>query len=87
MLKNAFWLKKNIDRKNIKVLDASWYLPNINRDAKKEFHYSRIPGAIYFDIDDISDKKSKSFISVSLSTIKLHPSLKTLPVYQGSAFC
>ena len=38
MLKNAFWLKKNIDRKNIKVLDASWYLPNINRDAKKEFH-------------------------------------------------
>ena len=59
MLKNAFWLKKNIDRKNIKVLDASWYLPNINRDAKKEFHYSRIPGAIYFDIEDICDKKSK----------------------------
>ena len=37
MLVNAHWLKKNIKKKNIKILDASWYLPNINRNPKKEF--------------------------------------------------
>ena len=58
MLINSYWLKKNIKKKNIKVLDASWYLPNINRDAKKEYKQERIPGAVFFDIDDVSDKKS-----------------------------
>ena len=58
MLINSHWLKKNIKKKNIKVLDASWYLPNIKRSAKKEFKQKRIPGAIFFDIDDICDKKS-----------------------------
>ena len=59
MLINAYWLKKNIHKRNIKVLDASWYLPNVKRNAKKEYRERKIPGAIYFDIDDISDKKSK----------------------------
>ena len=43
MLISAHWLKKNIKRKNIKVLDASWYLPNIHRDPKKEYIKKRIP--------------------------------------------
>ena len=58
MLISAHWLKKNIKRKNIKVLDASWYLPNIHRDPKKEYIKKRIPKAAFFDIDDISDLKS-----------------------------
>ena len=48
----------NSKKKNIKVLDASWYLPNIKRNAKKEYKQKRIPGAVFFDIDDVSDKKS-----------------------------
>jgi thiosulfate/3-mercaptopyruvate sulfurtransferase len=38
------------------VFDASWHLPAAKRDAKAEFLGSRIPGAQFFDIDDISDK-------------------------------
>ena len=58
MLINAHWLKKNIKRKNIKILDASWYLPNINRNPKKEYKNKRIPKAAFFDIDDICDLSS-----------------------------
>ena len=35
MLVNSHWLKKNIKKKNIKVLDASWYLPNIKKREKR----------------------------------------------------
>ena len=56
MLINAHWLKKNIKRKNIKILDASWYLPNINRNPKKEYTNKRIPKAAFFDIDNIKGK-------------------------------
>ena len=53
MLVTAHWLKKNLRKENIKLLDASWYLPNINRNPKKEFMQKRIPKAVFFDIDDI----------------------------------
>ena len=58
MLVSAHWLKKNLKKKNIKILDVSWYLPNINRNPKKEFMQIRIPKAAFFDIDDVCDKKS-----------------------------
>jgi thiosulfate/3-mercaptopyruvate sulfurtransferase len=37
------------------VLDATWYLPHLGRDARAEFREAHIPGAVYFDIDAISD--------------------------------
>ena len=58
MLVSAHWLKKNIKKNGIKVLDASWYLPNMNRSPKKEYVKSRIPKAVFFDIDDVCDKNS-----------------------------
>lgn len=44
--------------KNTKILDGSWYLPNQPRDPKAEFKNEHIPGAVYFDIDIISDPDS-----------------------------
>ncbi len=40
------------------ILDASWYLPAENRDARAEFEARHIPGAAFFDIDAISDSES-----------------------------
>ena len=40
------------------MLDASWYLPAMNRDARAEYDRQHIPGARFFDIDAISDQKS-----------------------------
>ena len=43
---------------NIVILDASWYLPNANREPFKEFKNAHLPDALYFDIDEISDTSS-----------------------------
>ena len=58
MIKKASWLKKNLHKKNIKIIDASWYLPNVNRDAYKEYKNGHIENALFFDIDRICDKKT-----------------------------
>ena len=40
---------------NLVVVDASWYLPAMERDAAAEFAVAHIPGAVRFDIDAIAD--------------------------------
>lgn len=52
------WLAERLHAPDIAVIDASWYLPAQNRDAKAEFAARRIPGAQYFDIDAIADTES-----------------------------
>ncbi len=49
------WLKTYVTEPNVKPLDASWYLPNQDGDAEAEFHLEHIEGAVFFDIDKISD--------------------------------
>ena len=39
----------------LRVVDGSWYLPTVPRDAIVEYEIRRIPGAVYFDIDAIAD--------------------------------
>ena len=58
MIKKASWLLKNLNQQNIKIIDASWYLPNTARDSYKEYLKSHIKNAIFFDIDKICDKKT-----------------------------
>ncbi|WP_166417950.1 3-mercaptopyruvate sulfurtransferase [Cochlodiniinecator piscidefendens] len=52
------WLEQHLKDPDLRVLDASWYMPAANRDAKAEYEKSHIPGARFFDIDDISDHRS-----------------------------
>ena len=47
------WLRKNLDDKNLVILDGTYHLPNVKRDARSEFLQKHIPGALRFDIDDI----------------------------------
>jgi thiosulfate/3-mercaptopyruvate sulfurtransferase len=54
-LVTAEWLKQRLGRTGVKLVDASWYLPPQNRDPKAEFLAGHIPGAVYFDIDEIAD--------------------------------
>ena len=49
------WLAKELGAPDLRVVDASWYLPQQKRDAKAEYAAQHIPGAVYFDIDLISD--------------------------------
>ncbi|WP_169568796.1 3-mercaptopyruvate sulfurtransferase [Sneathiella limimaris] len=52
------WLSQNISSPDIRIVDASWYMPGENRDPKAEFEAAHIPGAVFFDIDDIADTDS-----------------------------
>ncbi|MEL7428356.1 MAG: 3-mercaptopyruvate sulfurtransferase [Pseudomonadota bacterium] len=47
-----------LDTPDVVFVDGSWYLPAQKRDAKAEYQAHRIPGAVYFDIDAISDKNT-----------------------------
>ena len=40
---------------DVRVVDASWYMPEDKRDPLAEFEAAHIPGAVHFDIDAISD--------------------------------
>ena len=53
------WLAEHIADPDLRILDASWHMPNSNRDAKAEFELEHIPQARFFDIDDISDHRSE----------------------------
>jgi thiosulfate/3-mercaptopyruvate sulfurtransferase len=52
------WLAAHLTSPDIAILDASWHLPTAGRDAKKEFLDGHIPGARFFDIDELSDTAS-----------------------------
>ncbi len=47
------WLAAHLGA--VRLLDTSWYLPAQNRDAKAEYAAGHIPGARFFDIDEIAD--------------------------------
>lgn len=52
------WLAKHLKDPDLRILDASWYLPADARDPKAEYDAGHIPGARFFDIDEISDGRS-----------------------------
>ncbi len=52
------WLARHLDDPDIRVLDASWHMPDTGRDARSEYGRGHVPGARFFDIDEISDRRS-----------------------------
>ena len=58
VLVDADWLAGNLNAPNISVVDGSWHLPTVHRNASAEFESMHIPGAVFFDIDRIADRGS-----------------------------
>lgn len=52
------WLAAHMKDPDLRVLDGSWYLPDAGRDPRAEYEAGHIPGARFFDIDEISDHRS-----------------------------
>ena len=50
------WLAARLGQPDLVVVDGSFYLPAMKRDAAAEYLAGHIPGAVRFDIDDIADK-------------------------------
>jgi thiosulfate/3-mercaptopyruvate sulfurtransferase len=51
-------LADRLGEPGLRVLDASWHLPGTGRSGRAEFEAAHIPGAVFFDIDAVSDPVS-----------------------------
>src|SRR4051794_34454094 len=49
------WLAAHLDDPNVRVVDASFKLPGITPTAREDYDHGHIPGAVFFDIDDIAE--------------------------------
>ncbi len=52
-LVTADWLEAHLDDPGLSLVDASWYLPAQNRNAKAEYEAAHIPRAVFFDHDAV----------------------------------
>lgn len=52
------WVAARLTAPDLVVVDASWYLPTMNRDPEAEYLAGHIPGAVRFDIDKVKDASS-----------------------------
>lgn len=52
------WLAERLDAPDLRVIDATWFLPGDTRSARELYEQRRIPGAGFFDIDEIADTAS-----------------------------
>ena len=50
------WLERELGAPDLRVIDASIFLPGSGRDARIEFEAAHIPGAVFLDIDQVSDR-------------------------------
>ena len=94
LLVTAEWLSERLGDPDVKAVDASWYLPAQNRDAKAEFLAGHVPGAVFFDIDAISDRdtdlphmlpEASAFVEAA-GVLGLSES-DTIVVYDGAGLC
>src|SRR6478609_158270 len=58
-LKSTEWLAGKLNDSNVVVVDGSYYLPTQKRDARAEYVADHIPGAVFFDIDEIADHSTE----------------------------
>jgi thiosulfate/3-mercaptopyruvate sulfurtransferase len=49
------WLAQHLQAPDVRVVDATWFLPGAGSDARAEHAAAHIPRAVYFDIDEIGE--------------------------------
>lgn len=76
------WLAEHLNAPDLVILDGSWHLPTSGRDARAEFNQEHIPGARFFDIDDLSDEKS-DLPHMLPSSVKFASRIKKMGVGDG----
>ena len=54
-LVSGAWLAERLGGSDLQVVDATWHMPAENRNGRADYEAAHIPGAVFFDIDAISD--------------------------------
>ena len=50
------WLARHLGDADLRIVDASWHMPASGRSARAEYEQAHIPRAVFFDIDELSDR-------------------------------
>lgn len=77
------WLANHLAAPDLVILDGSWHLPTAARDPRREYLAEHIPGALFFDIDDLSDEKS-GLPHMLPSTVKFASRMKKMGIGDGA---
>ena len=51
-------LRAELGRSSLKLIDATWFMPDTGRDAQTEYAAGHLPGAVFFDIDIVAERLS-----------------------------
>src|SRR4029453_19638823 len=54
------WLEEPLGEADLRVVDSSWHMPKSGRSGRGDFLAAHIPGAVFFDIDELSDHSDPS---------------------------
>ena len=57
-LVSTAWLAERLDAPDVRVIDATWLMPGSDLNARADYASAHIPGAVFFDIDEIADTAS-----------------------------
>lgn len=58
-LVSTAWLAEQLGAADLRIFDASWYLPAESADARALYRAAHLPGARFFDIDQVADSESR----------------------------
>ena len=79
------WLQAELGSPDLQVFDATTFLPGSGRDARAEFEAAHIPGAVFLDIEEVSDSGSP-FPHMLPSAAKFASRMQSLGARDGQRF-
>lgn len=79
------WLAGELGSADIRIIDATIFLPGSGRDARAEFEAEHIPGAVFMDLDEIVDSTNPAPHMLPAEH-KFASRMQTLGLGDGSRF-
>lgn len=58
LLVSTEWLAKELGASDLRIVDATWHMPDAGRNAASEYEGGHIPGAVFMDLAEIADSNS-----------------------------
>ena len=57
LLVSTDWLANEIGASDLRVVDATWFMPDAGRNAQAEYEGGHIPSAVFMDLEELADAK------------------------------
>jgi thiosulfate/3-mercaptopyruvate sulfurtransferase len=58
LLVSTDWLANEIGASDLRVVDATWFMPDAGRNAQAEYEGGHIPSAVFMDLEELADANS-----------------------------